>query len=159
MFKHKKLFDRKNGETRTCNMCSKEFHTMKPINRCTPCTNEWNKIEKQRKIDEGLIIPYENKENYPFNTMNGEAANRFNRIQKELKNCYTREERRAFYQKQLKEAEELGIIKWIFDRRDAETKNENRTQTRGMIKKHYPDTRGMTWDEYQRGLGDDDVDS
>jgi phage FluMu protein Com len=27
------------------------------------------------------------------------------------------------------------------------------------INKEYPDTRGMTWEEYQRGLGDDDVDS
>jgi len=140
-------------------MCSKEFHTMKPINRCNVCTNEWNKIQKQRKIDEGLIIPLENKLPYPFNTTNGEASSRFKRIQKGLKECYTREERREFFQKQLKEAEELGIMQWIFDRRDEETKREKRTQTRGMIKKHYPDTRGITWEEYTKGLGDNDVDS
>lgn len=151
MFKHKKLFDRKNGETRTCNVCSKEFHTMKPINRCPPCTNEWNKKETKRKLEEGLIQPVEHKEIYPFNTTNGEAASRFRDIQKRLKNCYSREERRAFFQKQLDEAEELGIIKWIFDRRDAESKNENRNKSKGMIKKDYPDTRYMTWDEYEAG--------
>jgi hypothetical protein len=124
---------------------------MKPINRCPPCTNEWNKKETKRKLEEGLIQPVEHKEIYPFNTTNGEAASRFRDIQKRLKNCYSREERRAFFQKQLDEAEELGIIKWIFDRRDAESKNENRNKSKGMIKKDYPDTRYMTWDEYEAG--------
>jgi hypothetical protein len=159
MFKHKKLFDRKNGEIRVCNICNEEFHTMKPLFRCKHCTNEWNKQETKRKIAEGLIEPLEHKLPYPFDTTNGDAANRFRRIQKELSNCYTKEERREFYKKQLEEAEELGILLWIYDRRDEETKKEKRTQTRGMIKRNYPDTRGMTWDEYERGLGDDDVDS
>jgi len=151
MFKFKKPFDRKNGETRVCKMCDKEFHTMKPINRCTPCTNQWTKERLKEKIALGLVKPTEYKENYPFDTNSGEAVKRFHRIQYALRDCKTREERRAHYAKQLKEIEENGILKWIYDRRDEETKREKRTKTKGKIERDMPDTRGMTWDEYEAG--------
>ena len=151
MFKHKPKFDRKNGETRVCNVCNKEFHTMKPLFRCKFCTNEWNKQETKRKIAEGLIEPLEHKLPYPFDTTNGVAANRFRRIQKALNKCYTREERREFFQKQLNEAEELGILLWINDRRDNESKKETQSVSKAKTIKKYPDTRNMTWDDYERG--------
>ena len=159
MFKPKKLFDRKNGETRTCNVCSIEFHTMKPINRCKECTNKHNKQRTIERMENGEIPTYEAKKNYPFNTNNGEAVARFHKIQYALRDCKTKEERRAHFAKQLKEIEELGILEWIYDRRDEESKNEKRTKSRKTIKRDFPDTRGMTWDEYTAGLGQDDVDS
>jgi len=110
-------------------------------------------------MENGEIPTYEAKKNYPFNTNNGEAVARFHKIQYALRDCKTKEERRAHFAKQLKEIEELGILEWIYDRRDEESKNEKRTKSRKTIKRDFPDTRGMTWDEYTAGLGQDDVDS
>lgn len=150
MFKFKKPFDRKNGEDRVCTICGKGFHTMKPTNRCPPCVNVWTKNRNKEKLELGLIQPTEFKDRYPFDTTNGDAANRFKQIQKALLKCKTKEERKAHYDKQLKEAEELGIMKWIYDRRDAETFKENRIKTRGRIDKDMPDTRYMDWDDFER---------
>ena len=151
MFKYKPTFDRKNGETRNCKMCGKSFHTMKPINRCKICTNEWNKQRTKEKIEQGLIQPTEYKENYPFGTQNGDAVKRFHQIQYALRDCKTKEERRAHYAKQLEEIEGNGILKWIMDRRDAETKAENTIKTRGRIEKDLPDTRYMDWEDFENG--------
>ena len=151
MFKPKKVFDRKNGEIRVCRVCGVDFHTMKPLNRCVPCTNAWNKERLKERQELGLLPKHEYKENYPFNTDNGDAVRRFKRIQKELKECETREERQAHYQKQLKEAEELGILKWIYDRRDAHTISESKVKRHTKIVKEYPDTRNLTWEEFDEG--------
>jgi hypothetical protein len=151
MFNKRPTFDRKNGETRICSVCSTSFHTMKPLNKCVPCTNAWNKQRLKEKIELGLIEKLEYKENYPFNTTNGESHNRFRRIQKALDKCNTREERREHYNKQLKEAEELGILAWIYDRRDNATKLEKAVKRDTKITKQYPDTRYMDWEEYERG--------
>lgn len=151
MFKYRPTFDRKNGETRNCKVCGVSFHTMKPVNRCRLCTNEWTKQRTKEKIELGLIEKTEYKENYPFNTQNGESATRFNRIQYALRDCKTKEERRAHYAKQLEEIEHNGILKWIYDRRDEETKRENTIKTRGRIEKDLPDTRYMDWEDFERG--------
>jgi hypothetical protein len=42
----------------------------------------------------------------------------------------------------LKEIEENGILKWILDRRDKETKDAKQSKSRNVIKKEFPDTRG-----------------
>lgn len=143
---NKKKFDRTNGEVRVCRVCNEGFHTMKPVNRCNVCTNEWAKERLKEKIELGLVeaIPY--KENYPFNTDNGEAVKRFSNIQKELKKCETKEERRAHFAKQLEEIERLGILEWINDRRDAETKREKFNR-----RKSKKDIHHMTWDEFEAG--------
>jgi hypothetical protein len=153
----KKPFNRIDGEIRVCAMCEEQFHTMKPINKCPPCTNEWNKQRVKEKIELGIIKPTEYKERYPFDTTNGEAASRFKKIQKELKNCYTKEERRAFYQKQLQEAEQLGILEWINDRRGESSKE--RVKRDSTIKRNIPDTRYMDWDDFERGGWGDIEDS
>jgi len=147
----KKPFNKKDGETRVCLDCSVEFHTMKPINRCTPCANKRNKNRLEEKIELGLVEKHEYKENYPFNTTNGEAVKRFHRIQYALRDCKTKEERRVHFAKQLKEIEENGILKWIYDRRDEETKREKRSKRDSKINKDIPDTRYMDWDDFERG--------
>jgi hypothetical protein len=40
-----------------------------------------------------------------------------------------------------------------------EKEDEPKPKKPNNIKRDYPDTRGMTWEEYQKGLGEDDVDS
>lgn len=126
-----KKFDRVNGETRTCKDCGNTFHTMKPRYRCLKC-----QYQKQKSYFEER---FKRKEKYPFNP--AESKKRFNRIKRELDDCWDREERQAHYDKQLREIEGNGVMAWIFDRRDRETLDMGRKKRETTIKKHYPDTR------------------
>lgn len=127
----KKKFDRVNGENRICLDCNGEFHTMKPRNRCMKCQYI------RQKPYAGKY--FKRKEKYPFGP--AEQKKRFNRIKRELNNCWDREERQAHYDKQLKEIEENGVMKWIMDRRDKESLDAGRTKRETLIRKELPDTR------------------
>lgn len=155
----KKPFNRKDGEDRICMDCGNGFHTMQPTNRCNECKKIWTRNRQKEKLELGLIEKHTPKENYPFGTQNGEAARRFKRIQKGLNKCFSREERREYYNNQLREAEELGILTWIYDRRDSESNSEGRVKRETKIKKEYPDTRNIDWEEFERGGWGDIEDS
>ena len=136
----KKPFNKKIGETRECNQCGNQFHTMKPIWKCRLCQNA-----VQRKIQEEKRKLYGIKDNYPFSTKNNEAGKRFSKIRVELNKVWRTGDReliRKHYQKQLEEAERLGILKWIYDRRDNETIKAKAEKSRNKIQKELPDTRG-----------------
>ena len=126
-------------EDRVCRYCGNGFHAIRATWRCKQCT-----LEKQRVFNE--ITRRARKEEYPFDTTNGEAKSRFRRIYRELKKCETREELTAHYDKMFKEIEENGIMKWIVDRRDAETAEENKRKSMRRIKTEYPDTRQLNID-------------
>ena len=137
-------FDYKNGETRVCKHCNESFYTAKPIWRCTKCINE-----NQKVIEGKRRAKYERKDIYPFNNKNGEASSRFCSIRTALSKAWKEYSITgdksiilSHYNKQLKEAEELGILKWIYDRRCIQAQREKHVKTKGMIKKEYPDTRG-----------------
>ena len=139
-----KRFDHKNGENRVCKICGEEYHTMKPINRCRVCVNK-----SQKLVEEVRRAKYPKKETYPFDNRNGQSSSRFCSIRTALSKAW-REYRQtgdksiiiAHYNKQLKEAEELGILKWIYDRRCIQAQSEKHVKTKGMINKELPDTRG-----------------
>lgn len=136
----KKPFNKEVGEMRNCNTCGNEFHTHKPIWICRLCQNE-----VQRKIQEKKRLQYGIKDNYPFSTKTNEAGKRFSKIRVALNKVWRTGDRqliRQHYAKQLKEAEELGILKWIFDRRDNETIKARAEKSRRRIINEYPDTRG-----------------
>jgi hypothetical protein len=137
-------FDHKNGETRQCNLCSETFHATKPGYVCRKCINA-----KQRRIEEVKRGKYARKDVYPFNNKNGEASSRFCSIRTALSNAWKQYNITgdksiiiSHYNKQLKEAEELGILKWIYDRRCIQAQSEKHVKTKGMINKELPDTRG-----------------
>ena len=139
-------FDRKNGETRICKECGETYHTMKPINKCRLCVNK-----AQRVIEEVRRAKTPLKKPYPFNNRTNEAGARFCSIRTALSNAWKEYNKTgdksyviAHYEKQLKEAKELGILEWIYDRRTPEAKRENNQylKTRNMINKDLPDTRG-----------------
>lgn len=141
----KKPFNKKDGENRECKKCGQIFWTPKPKWQCNKCIAKYVK-EQMQKTAEGIIKsgkyqgqPY--KTPYPFSNKTTEANNRFARIRRELDDCWDREERRAHYDKQLKEAEELGIIQWINDRRDMDTLNKQRPKSRNQTEKDYPSTK------------------
>jgi hypothetical protein len=140
----KKPFNKKVGETRECKHCGNEFFTLKPIWKCTKCTNASQRIVEERKR-----AKRGKKEQYPFNNYTNEAGARFNKIQKELRKAWSEFENTgdksyviAHYDKQLEEIKGNGIWQWIWDRRDDVSKKEGKVKTANMTKKEYPDTRG-----------------
>jgi hypothetical protein len=132
----KKPFNRETGEVRKCRVCDNDFHTHKPVWRCAPCSNEY-----QRKYVRGKV---ELKANYPFNNRTNEASNRFYRIHSELNKAWKKgpDAVKQHYDKQIKEIIDLGIWDWIFDRRSNDAKKEKVKKSRNTIRKNYPDTRG-----------------
>ena len=135
-----KKFDHTNGETRQCKECGISFHTMKPRYSCNPCLNAKQKIIEQRKRSK-----YEKKAVYPFDTRTHAAGRRFCSIRtaiskawKEYNKTGDRSIITQHYDKQLKEIEENGILKWILDRRDKESNEAKQSKSRKNIIKDYP---------------------
>ena len=135
-----KKFDYKNGEDRVCNKCNEPFYTKKPSWKCPKCFNQEQKIIQTKiRHEKGL------KPNYPFSTVTNEAGKRFSKIRVELNKVWRTGDKeliRQHYNKQLEEAERLGIIAWINDVRNDETIRARTTRSKEMIKKELPDTRG-----------------
>ena len=50
-----KKFDYKNGETRICQTCNEEWHTMKPRLSCNLCYNEKAKLAQRKRKAEGKL--------------------------------------------------------------------------------------------------------
>lgn len=136
----KKPFNRTTGENRDCKECGASFHTFKPRWRCKQCLNKNQKVYEVRKRSK-----YPKKDNYPFNTRTHEAGSRFCSIRTALSNAWkeyhktgNRDIITKHYDKQLKEIEENGIMKWILDRRDLETLNAKTIKSRKTIQRDYP---------------------
>jgi len=133
-------FDRNKGETRICKKCSAEYHTMKPIWKCKACVNA-----EQRIIEEKKRAKYAKKDNYPFDNRTNEAGSRFCTIRTATSNAW-KEYRKTgdksiitqHYDKQLKEIEANGIMKWILDRRDKETAETKKIKSKKNIQRDYP---------------------
>jgi len=135
-----KKFDHKNGETRQCKECGAEFHTMKPRYTCNKCVNA-----KQKKYETIRREKYPKKQHYPFDNKTHEAGSRFcsirtaiSRAWKEYKKTGDRDIITKHYDKQLKEIQDNGIMKWINDRRDKETLEARQIKSKSNITKDYP---------------------
>ena len=133
-------FNHKDGEIRVCKHCSVSFHTMKPRYRCNACLNAKQKIVERKKR-----AKYEKKVQYPFSNRTSEASNRFCSIRTRLSNAWKEYKETGdrsiitqHYEKQFKEIEQLGILKWIMDRRDKETADNKQSKSRSNIQKDYP---------------------
>ena len=136
----KKPFNRTIGEERVCKKCGVSFHTFKPRYSCNGCLNAAQKIVERKKR-----ALYKKKDNYPFSTRTNEAGARFHRIQRDLRKAWIDFQKTgdrniitAHYEKQLKEIEANGILKWILDRRDRETLEAKQSKSRKTIQKDYP---------------------
>jgi len=136
----KKPFNKTIGENRECKKCGLQFHTFKPRYTCNACLNVAQKVIEQKKRDK-----YQKKPTYPFNVKGGKAASRFCSIRtaiskawREYKKTGNRDVMAQHYDKQLKEIEENGILKWIIDRRDKESLNDKKVKSKTNIQKDYP---------------------
>jgi hypothetical protein len=136
----KKLFNRTIGEVRKCRQCGEEFHTHKPIWSCMQC------LCKQQKLYPPRI---QKKEQYPFKTGTNQSSLRFSRIHGELSKAWkeyyktgSRDALTKHYDNQLQEIRDNGIMDWINDRRDNQTKRAKFIKSRNTTNKDFPDTRG-----------------
>jgi hypothetical protein len=136
----KKPFNRTIGEQRICKGCGVSFHTMKPRYSCNTCVNA-----KQKKYETIRRNKYPKKETYPFNNRTNEAGSRFCSIRTKLSNAWKEYKKTGdksiitqHYDRQLKEIQENGILKWIIDRRDKETADAKTIKSRNTIRKDYP---------------------
>lgn len=135
----KKRFNKEVGELRICKKCDNEFYTHKPVWQCTKCL-----VKQVKEYNQSKHTP---KDNYPFNNKelygNHGATRRFTQIRKRLNQCKTREELTQHYDRQLKEIEENGILKWILDERGRYKKKKITIDL-----KAYPNTKNVNHDDY-----------
>lgn len=144
-------------EIRTCIKCGeekeiKQRHTH-ANNICNDCVRARQKIyakEAAIKAGKGNIV---GRKPYP-GSFDIAGRNKFYRMKTELEKCTHREEWIPIIIRNLDIAlNNAEIMQWI------KTEDEPKPKKQINIKRDYPDTRGMTWEEYQKGLGEDDVDS
>jgi hypothetical protein len=134
----KKPFNRTIGETRQCKECNLEFFTLKPVYTCQPCQNKKQKVYEGRRRQQ-----YQKKAVYPYQGKNHNYKQRFDPLKRILHKMKERSEWQTYFKVKLDEIlKDAVLMKWIWDRRDDETKNANKSKSRNIIKKDYPDTRG-----------------
>jgi len=146
-------------EIRTCIKCGEDKEILQKFkyasNICGDCmkarSKEYQK-EAAIKAGKGSIV---GRKPYPGG-FDSAARNKFYRMKTELEKCRYREEWIPIIARNLDiTLNDKEIMQWI----KTEKEDEGKPKKSNNIKKDYPDTRGMTWEEYQKGLGEDDVDS
>ena len=144
-------------EIRTCIKCGetkeiKQRYTH-VCNTCADCMRARQKVyakEAAIKAGKGTIV---GRKPYP-GSFDIAGRNKFYRLKTELEKCVHREEWIPIIIRNLEIAlNDAEIMQWI------KTEDEPKPKKPNKIKTDYPDTRGMTWEEYQKGLGEEDVDS
>jgi hypothetical protein len=146
-------FNHKDGETRKCKVCDKDFHATRPVWRCNKCTSKYIHDKAKEKYGEGIMptgkwAGMKPKKPYPFNNRTSAASNRFCTIRTALSNAWKEYKKTGdrsiitqHYDRQLKEIEENGILEWILDRRSDDMKKETQFKSMSVIHKELPDTR------------------
>jgi hypothetical protein len=146
-------------EIRTCIKCGetkeikqKATHANNVCGECMRSRQKQYAKDAAIKAGKGTIV---GRKPYPggFDTA---ARSKFYRLKTELEKCKHREEWIPIIIRNLDiTLNDKEIMEWI----KTEKEDEPKPKKPNNIKMDYPDTRGMTWEEYTKGLGDDDVDS
>jgi hypothetical protein len=121
---------------RQCKLCKEMFLPSVPLWKCPKCQAAYQRMKNK----ESYII----KDAYPF--IEPEKSSRFRRIKRELGKCKTQKERSEHFGKQLEEIIDNGIMKWIWDRRDMESKQKAKVKSVNAQHKDYPSTKGLYFD-------------
>jgi hypothetical protein len=147
-------------EERICIKCgeSKEIPQTKAHanNICKDCQlTKAREHARKKAIDDGKRIGVIGRKPYP-GTFDIAARTKFYRLKTELGKCKHREEWIPIIKRNLNVAlNDETLMLWIRTEKD----DDKPAKKQKTIIKDYPDTRGMTWEEYQKGLGKDDVNS
>lgn len=151
-------------ELRTCIHCGETKEIKQPKNSnhasniCLECSRtRGREYQIKAAIKDGRRIGVPGRFPYPLEGKWTYPVQKFNAIAKKLKYMLEREEWVAQIKINLEEALNNPLIMdWI---KSAKDDDDVPKKKRSSIVKDFPDTRGMTWEEYQKGMGDDDVDS
>ena len=145
-------------EVRTCIKCGETKEIVQrhkhATNTCGDCQRiAGREYQRAEAIREGRRIGLMGRVPYPLPEGYKTTGNYFKAMSSKTFKCKSRDEWRELMRNRLLNLNE-DVLRWIYSHNSDEPIKRQK-----KIHKDYPDTRGMTWDEYQRGLGDDDVDS
>lgn len=146
-------------EVRTCIKCGEEkeikqrhIHANNICGDCAKARSKEYSKEVAIKLGKSNIV---GRKPYPggFDTA---GRSKFYRLKTELDKCKNREEWIPIIARNLDiTLNDAEIMKWI----KSEKEDESKPKRIKVINRELPDTRGITWEEYTKGLGEDDVDS
>jgi hypothetical protein len=145
-------------ETRTCIKCgeTKEIpqRNKHACNICVECQRAASRqYQKLETLKRGGTLGRTGRVPYPLNGEYETTNKKFRQLAIVTFKTKSREEWRELMRNRLVNLSE-DVLKWIYAHQEDETpKRENK------IKKDYPNTKGMTWEDYEKGLGDNEVDS
>jgi len=150
------------SEIKTCIKCgvTKEIiqRYKHNTNICLECSNEQAKFyARNAALRDGRRIGVNGR--YPYPAEGGfEVGGRrkLYKIRTQLEKCKNRNDWIELIKANLDTAlNDLPLMDWIKTHKD----DNNLAKPKKKIETDYPDTRYMDWDEYERGLGEEDVDS
>lgn len=147
-------------ETRTCIKCGEEKEIVQrhkhANNICGDCAKTRSKeYQKEVAIKKGVNVGFVGRKPYPggFDTV---GRNKFYRMKTELGKCNYREEWIPIISRNLDIVlNDVEMMHWIKRQMDDEPKPKRIK----AINRKLPDTRAMTWEEWEKLRGEDDVDS
>lgn len=149
-------------EVRTCNKCGEIKDIIQrykhATNTCDDCQRERAKeYQRAEAIREGRRVGVTGRWPYPLEDKWDYPNQKFNAMAKKMKYMMDRED--WIEQIKINLNETLNnplVMEWINAHKGDDDKPAKRQR---KINKEYPDTRYITWEEYTKGLGKDDVDS
>jgi hypothetical protein len=148
-------------EVRTCIKCGEAKDIPQPKdhanNICLDCSRTASReYQKKAAIKDGRRIGVMGRFPYPLEGKWAYPTQKFNAMAKKMKYIMEREQWIEQIKINLEETMNNPLVMdWIKSAKD----DDKPAKRQKKINKQYPDTRGMTWEEYTKGLGDDDVDS
>jgi hypothetical protein len=147
-------------ESRKCIKCGEVKDIIQrhnhATNTCDDCQRERAKhYQRASQIKKGKRIGVMGRFPYPGGGFDTSARAKFYRLKSELLKCKDRKEWLPIIIRNLDTTlNDSELMLWI-----KSTKDDDKPKKQKRIETDYPDTRYMDWDEYERGLGEEDVDS
>jgi hypothetical protein len=148
-------------EVRNCIHCGEEKPIPQPEkfsrNICKECRNKRsNDYNTKKALENGRRPGTTGRRPYPLRDGYKTTGNLFKVMSTKTFKCKTKEEWRELMRERLDEVfKNDELSNWIFSHSGDDDKPKRVTQ----IKRDYPNTKGITWEEYEKGLGDNEVDS
>lgn len=148
-------------EVRTCIKCGEEKEIPQrykhATNTCLDCAREYSKIyQREEAIRDGRRVGTTGRVPYPLRDGHRTTGNLFKCMASKTFKCKTKDEWRELMKERLnKTFQNAELMSWI----NAHDGDEPKDKKTNKIKEDYPDTRYITWEEYERGLGENEVDS
>jgi hypothetical protein len=161
---NKKPFNKKDGETRVCKGCGVTYHTMKARNLCKACVNAQTRLKRNIAVGKEVTDGYAERNGRPrdlegidYEDRRREWYKKSRWLEKELKE---RSQWQAFFRDEFERIrkdeklwnsltrETLGMSP-----KKSEQQEGNVGRPLGSVgqNKKYPDTRNMSWYDYEAG--------